>query len=157
MELKFKVYMKIQKPVEEVFAAVYDPEKISQYFTTGGSTGPLEAGTTVNWSWHDYPGSYPVKVIESVKNERIVIEWEVAGGGYDTRTEFTFESCGPSETLVNIIESGWTDDEAGLKASYGNCFGWTQVLCCLKAYVEYGINLRKGAFEGLLDKAEGAA
>jgi hypothetical protein len=24
--------------------------------------------------------------------------------------------------------------------------GWTQMLCCMKAFVEYGINLREGFF-----------
>jgi uncharacterized protein YndB with AHSA1/START domain len=36
MELKFQVYAKIAKPVAEVFDAVYDPRKLSAYFTTGG-------------------------------------------------------------------------------------------------------------------------
>lgn len=152
MELKFTVQTKIQKPVAEVFDAVYNPDKLSEYFTTAGSSGPLEAGQTVMWSWHDYPGSYPVKVIESVKNERIVFDWEVMGGGYDTRTEITFESLNDGETLVKITESGWKEDKEGLEASYGNCFGWTQVVFGLKAWLEYGINLRKGAFEGLYEK-----
>lgn len=29
----------------------------------------------------------------------------------------------------------------------GNSFGWSNFLACLKAYLEYNINLRKGAFE----------
>jgi hypothetical protein len=32
--------------------------------------------------------------------------------------------------------------------------GWSQMLSALKAYVEYGINLRKGAYEGLYSKAD---
>ena len=32
----------------------------------------------------------------------------------------------------------------GLKASYDNCGGWMHMSCCLKAYLEYGINLRAG-------------
>jgi hypothetical protein len=47
---------------------------------------------------------------------------------------------------VTISEWGWKDNEAGRKSSYGNCFGWTQMLSCLKAWTEYGINLRKGAY-----------
>jgi hypothetical protein len=44
MELKFKVHTKVQKPVQEVFAAVYEPAKLSGYFTTGGASGPLDEG-----------------------------------------------------------------------------------------------------------------
>jgi len=151
MELKFTVQTKVQKSVEDVFDAVYNPDKLSKYFTTGGSSGPLDAGQTVMWSWHDYPGEHPVYVKESVPNKLIAFEWEAGEGGYNTRTEITFESLGAEETLVKITESGWKENEKGLKDSYGNCFGWTQMSCCLKAWAEYGINLRKGAFEGILE------
>ncbi|MBE8398177.1 ATPase, partial [Leptospira borgpetersenii serovar Hardjo-bovis] len=35
---------------------------------------------------------------------------------------------------------------AALDGSYMNCQGWMNMSCCLKAYLEYGINLRKGFF-----------
>lgn len=154
MELKFQIHTKIQKPLAEVFDAVYNPEKLSKFFTTGGSSGPLDEGTTVTWSWHDYPGSYPVNVVKMVPNSLIALEWATASGGYSTRTEITFEELGPNETLVRIAESGWESNEQGLKDSYGNCFGWTEVLCCMKAWLEYGINLRLGAHEGMYDGTE---
>jgi uncharacterized protein YndB with AHSA1/START domain len=57
-----------------------------------------------------------------------------------------FEALNKSETLVTIAESGWKESDAGLKSSYGNCMGWSQMLSALKAWLEYGINLRKGAY-----------
>ncbi|MGZ5474835.1 MAG: ATPase, partial [Thermoanaerobaculia bacterium] len=36
MELRFTVSVKIQKPLEAVFDGVYNPQKLSQYFTTAG-------------------------------------------------------------------------------------------------------------------------
>jgi uncharacterized protein YndB with AHSA1/START domain len=153
MELKFQVQIKIQKPVSEVFSAVYEPEKLCGYFTNGGASAPLDAGTTVQWAFEDTPGEtigpFPVEVKQMVRNEGITIEWEAAGGGYNTTVEFQFESTAADETLVKIVESGWRGDEDDLAASYGNCMGWSQMLCALKAYVEYGINLRKGAYAGL--------
>lgn len=53
MELKFKVQTKIQKPVAEVFDAVYNPSKLSGYFTNGGASAPLDEGTTVEWAFAD--------------------------------------------------------------------------------------------------------
>jgi uncharacterized protein YndB with AHSA1/START domain len=163
MDLKFEVMMKIQKPLEDVFEAVHDPEKLSGYFTTGGASAPLHEGTTVKWAFADNPGdeknSFPVKVEKVIPNELIVIGWEGAPG-LDTRVEFKFEQSGPSETIVKISETGWRETQADLDRSYLNCFGWSQFLCCLKAYAEYGINLRKGAFTGLFksdsEKAEKA-
>ena len=37
MELKFRVFAFISKPVHEVFEAVADPAQLSYYFTTGGA------------------------------------------------------------------------------------------------------------------------
>ncbi len=58
----------------------------------------------------------------------------------------TFESLSADETLVSIVESGWWDTEKGREDSYLNCYGWTHLACCLKAYLEHGINLRAGSF-----------
>lgn len=164
MQLKFQVHTKIQKPLAEVFDAVQNPTKLSGYFTTGGASAPLNEGTTVIWRFADYPGDIPVTVRKVVPNQLLVFEWDAyeppeksaAPGksenkipppsGYKTTIEMTFESLGPAETLVRITESGWRETQRGLDGSYGNCMGWTQMLCALKAYLEYNINLRKGAF-----------
>lgn len=39
--------------------------------------------------------------------------------------------------------------EAISNPDMGNTDGWANFLACLKAYLEYGINLRKGAFDFL--------
>jgi len=144
MELKFEVYAKIEKPVAEVFDAVYLPEKLSGYFTTGGASAPLDEGTVVTWDFHDFPGAFPVKVIETVKNERIVLEWAIDDGEGNTRVEMTFEALDETSTLVKVRESGWPPkSQEMLNKSYGNCMGWSQMLLCLKVFVEEGKNLRK--------------
>src|SRR6188472_1320344 len=110
MELKFTVQTKVQKPVADVFDAVYNPDKLSGYFTNGGASAPLDEGTTVEWAFADTPnetiGLFPVEVKKVIQNELIVFEWEAAGGGYNTRVEMSFEKTGPEETLVKISESG---------------------------------------------------
>jgi uncharacterized protein YndB with AHSA1/START domain len=135
-----------------VFDAVQNPDKLSGYFTNGGSSGPLNEGTTVEWAFADNPGDeklkFPVKVEKVIPNELIVLGWE-GTKGLQTRVEMQFEKAGPSDTIVRISETGWRETQADLDSSYRNCFGWGQMLCCLKAYAEYGIDLRKGAFEGL--------
>ena len=65
---------------------------------------------------------------------------------YNTKVEMSFEALGADSTLVKISESGWKETQSGLNSSYGNCQGWMNMACCLKAFVEYGINLRKGSF-----------
>jgi uncharacterized protein YndB with AHSA1/START domain len=148
MELKFQIQTKMQKPVAEVFDAVYNPKKITQYFATESASAPLDEGTKVLWRFADYPGDVPLSVKKVVPNELIAFEWETMEGGYNTQVEMRFEALSAEETLVSISEGNWKENQKGLNSSYGNCYGWMQMSCCLKAYLEYGINLRKGFFPG---------
>lgn len=146
MALSFRVSARIARPVAEVFDAVVNPTKLSAYFTTiGGASAPLTPGTTVTW-W----GEVPVEVDAVVPEERIVLRWDasipVGETPYKTRIEMRFEALDDGATLVTIAEEGWREGEAGLQKSYLNCEGWSQMLCCLKAFLEYGINLREGYY-----------
>lgn len=159
MELKFRVAARIAKPVAEVFEAVADPKALSEYFTTGGAEGRLEAGATVTWDFADFPGAFPVYVTEVVKDERIVLEWQASEGeppnveggemtdsDYRTKVTMSFKPLDDGRTLVEIAEEGWRENQGALSASYGNCQGWAQMLCALKAWLEHGINLREGMY-----------
>jgi uncharacterized protein YndB with AHSA1/START domain len=162
MEFRFTVQTKIRKPLNEVFDAVYNPSKLSGYFTTGGSDGPLDEGGTVLWTFDDtgsQPMIVPVKATKTVKNSLVRFSWAASEGvydpitgsvphpgGYDTVVEMNFKALGPQETLVKIVEGTWRSTDEGLQGSYGNCQGWMDMSCCLKAFLEYGINLRKGSF-----------
>ncbi|HUQ14047.1 MAG TPA: SRPBCC family protein [Novosphingobium sp.] len=152
MELKYKVFAHVSRPVAEVFEAVADPAKLSAYFTTGGAVGRLESGATAQWDFHDFPGAFPVEVIEVIDNERIVLRWDANEGGkpagYKTQVTMSFTPLdGDTRTKVEIAEAGWRENQAGLDASYGNCMGWAQMLAALKVWVEHGINLREGMYK----------
>lgn len=152
MAYDFTVGGRISKPVHKVFEAVVDPKKLSGYFTTGGAQGRLETGSTVTWDFHDFPGAFPVHVVEVEKDKKIVLRWGAApdgdpAGAYETTVTMTFEGLEDGRTLVRITESGWRDNEAAQKASYGNCEGWTGMLCAMKVYLEHGINLREGFYK----------
>ncbi len=142
MEPKFQVQMKIQKPVAEVFDGVVNPKKLTGYFIQQ-SSGPLVEGATVKWKFAEVPEAFDVVVRQVLKDERIVFEWP-AEGGYNTRVELVFKPMDDRNTLVQISESGWRNDPKSIEASYGNAGGWMHMLACLKAYLEYGINLRAG-------------
>jgi uncharacterized protein YndB with AHSA1/START domain len=150
MELRFEVAGRIARPVEEVFEAVADPGQLSRYFTTGGARGRLEPGATVIWDFHDFPGAFPVEVVEVEPNRRIVLRWAAndpdTPESYQTTVSMTFEPLDDGRTLVTIAESGWRDTPGGLRSSYGNCTGWTGMLCAMKTWLEYGINLREGFY-----------
>ena len=145
MELKFLIAGQVEKPIEEVFDAITDSEKLSQYFTTkGGASGPLEKGKTVTW-W----SNTEVHVDEVIKNKLIQFRWgkkapDIAPG--PTTVEMKFSSVSPTRTLIEISEGAWSETQAGLEDSYSHAEGWTNMLCCLKAWVEHGINIREGFY-----------
>ena len=152
MAYEFTVGGRISRPVAEVFEAVVDPAQLSSYFTTGGAVGRLESGATVTWDFHDFPGAFPVRVVEVIPNQKIVLRWDAPpdddpAGNYETTVTMTFEALDDDRTLVRIHEAGWRDNEAGQKASYGNCEGWTGMLCAMRVWLEHGINLRDGFYK----------
>lgn len=61
--------------------------------------------------------------------------------------EIVLEKQTDDSTVVKIVEHEMSDDEAGIKQVIGQTEGWANFLASLKAYLEYGINLRKGAFD----------
>lgn len=148
--LQFTVSGRVARPCAEVYEAVADPEQLSRYFTTGGARGRLEAGAEVSWDFHDFPGRFPVEVVEAAPHRRIVVRWggnDVAGGSDRTTTTFEFEPLdSDTRTLVTITEQAWTATPGGAKNAFGNCEGWTGMLAALKAWLEHGINLRDGFY-----------
>jgi uncharacterized protein YndB with AHSA1/START domain len=155
MDLKFDVSGRIAKPIGEVFEAVANPDHLSHFFTTGGAKGRLETGATVTWDFHDFPGAFPVKVETVETNKRIVLHWASADDApegeefkpHDTTITMTFEALDDGRTLVTIREEGWRDTPKGLKASYGNCEGWTGMLCAMRVWLEHGIHFRQGFYQ----------
>lgn len=146
MSLKFTVSGRIARPVHDVFEAVADPDRLSHYFTTGGAKGRLETGATVQWDFADFPGAFPVHVTEVEQDRRIVLRWQ-AESGDDTTVTMNFEPLEDGRTLVRITEEGWPETEEARKVSYGNCEGWTGMLCAMKVWIEHDINLREGLYK----------
>jgi uncharacterized protein YndB with AHSA1/START domain len=148
MEPTFRVFIIVNRLRHEVFEAVADPKELSSYFTTGGASARLEQGQTVTWDFADFPGAFPVSVTEVVPDEKIVFRWKAnePDTDYELQVTMRFTEIEEGRTKVEVEEAGWHSTEAAVKASYGNCMGWSQMLCALKMWVEHRINLREGAY-----------
>ncbi|WP_395058302.1 SRPBCC domain-containing protein [Flavobacterium sp.] len=143
-KLEIKCAMQIQKSIHEVFEAIINPEKMSNYFIAT-STGIMEEGKNIIWKFPEFDFECPVKVQKIEINKYISFYWE--NSGVDLLVEITLSEKENNSTLVSISEKNMENNEAGLKWLSGNSFGWSNFLACLKAYLEYNINLRKGAFD----------
>jgi len=142
--LEIKVALQIQKSVNEVFEAIVDPAKMSNYFISK-STGRMEESKEVKWQFPEFDMEFPVRVARIDKNKYISFNWDM--DSVELLVEMTLSPKGRDSTLVTITEKSRKLDEAGIKWLKGNTEGWANFLACLKAYLEYGINLRKGAFD----------
>lgn len=140
-KLTAKASIGIQKPVSEVFEAIINPEIMQNYFISKG-TGIMEVDKEVFWSFPEFDGSYPLKTKEIIPNERIVFVW-------DPKSVVTIElqKLSDNNTMIKVAEEGYADDEKGIKWAIGQTEGWANFLACMKAWLEYGIHLRKGAFD----------
>jgi uncharacterized protein YndB with AHSA1/START domain len=147
MDFDVNVRERILKLVSEVFDAVMDPRKMSNYFISGAS-GPIEVGR-VEWEFGDIGVKVSVDVLEVETNRRIVLE--SCALGPRIRTTMEFAADGPDATVVTVSESKFSMTEDGVKLALGQTAGWTHTLCGLKAYVQFGINLRTGLKQRLTD------
>ncbi len=147
--LEIKTALQILNPVNEVFEAIVDPIKMSNYFISKGS-GRMEEDKQITWQFPEFDMNFPVRVSKIEKNKYISFYWDM--DGIELLVEMTLTPRDNNSTVVTITEKGRNNDEAGIKWLKGNTEGWANFLACLKAYLEYGINLRKGAFDFMSDK-----
>jgi uncharacterized protein YndB with AHSA1/START domain len=133
-----KAELLIRKPVAEVFEAFINPEITTQFWFTK-SSGLLEAGKQIQWTWEMYNLSTPVHVRAIEPNKRILIDW-----GTDstlTTVEWIFTPY-KDNTFVSVTNSGFTgtDDEI-IQQALGSTEGFTLLLAGLKAFLEHNIHL----------------
>lgn len=141
MELIAKATIQIQKPIEEVFEGIVNPEKMIKYFISE-SNGRMETGKELIWKFPEFEDEVPIKDIHIEMNRSISYVWDP-----ETIVKIELEAQPDKSTVVKVTEDGKTYNEKNLKWAIGNTEGWANFLACMKAYLEYGIQLRKGAFD----------
>ena len=141
MKLKTKATIQIQKPIREVFEGIVNPAIMTKYFISE-SSGRLESGKEVIWKFPEFADKFPIKEIKIETNLSISFVWDPK-----TVVKITLEKLPDNSTLIKVNENGKELNEDNLKWALENSGGWANFLACMKAYLEYGIQLRKGAFD----------
>lgn len=144
-QLEINTGIQISKKATEVYEAIVDPKKMSNYFISE-STGNMVEGTSVTWKFPEFEGDVLIEVTEVIPNELISFVWEGAKGK-KLKVKISLTEMPDDTTVVKVTEGKLPADTAGLSWYGGNTEGWANFLACLKAYLEYDINLRKGAFD----------
>jgi len=148
-EFVIKTQLQVQKPVQEVFEAVGNPVHMTRYFISE-STGFMEQGKTLMWKFPEFEEKFPVYIEKIDPGKFISFSWNNNGNKYVV--DISFSEQKNNSTLVSVSETGGKNNEEGIIWLKQNTAGWANFLACLKAYLEYGINLRKGGFDFMVEK-----
>lgn len=146
--LEIKTNLQIARSKNEVFEAIVDPEKMSNYFISHGS-GRMEEGKTLEWAFPEFSESFEVKVTKAKAPEHVIFEWE----GPEAKileVQIQLEEVSENKTLVRVSEGKMENNPTGIRWLAQNTEGWANFLACLKAYLEHGINLREGGFDFMI-------
>ncbi|WPY98437.1 SRPBCC domain-containing protein [Christiangramia sp. OXR-203] len=147
-KLRISTKIQVAKSREDVFQTITDRKKLNKFFISEASSD-LEAGKRTTWKFPEFKFvEFSVDVLKVEYPEIIVLTWEGAENHITTVT-FELTEIEKNQTLVSIVEEGMQNDDEGIAWLGRNSEGWANFLACLKAYLEYGINLREGAFEFL--------
>ncbi|HAX49986.1 MAG TPA: SRPBCC domain-containing protein [Ignavibacteria bacterium] len=139
-KIKFTVAVRIDKPIAEVFRAFTDDAAITKYFVTSASAPIKAAGDKITWSWGEHKTD--INITEFEENKKITFTWPGYKVDYDINVTFIFEEV-DGKTRVSVTEEGYKNDDDGITSSFMNNAGWKDMLLSLKAWVMYGVDLRK--------------
>lgn len=142
--LRIKAAIQIQKPIHEVFEAIVNPEIMVNYFISYGSDR-MEEEKEVIWRFPEFEDNVPIRISKIEKDKYISFYWD--NEDKELFAEIQLESGKDNSTIVRATEKSMENNEAGIAWLTGNTEGWANFLACMKAWLEYGVHLRKGAFD----------
>jgi uncharacterized protein YndB with AHSA1/START domain len=137
--LQAKAQIEIGKPVHQVFEAIVDPSKMARYFISSGNRR-MENGKTVHWTF-DTGGCIGAKVKRIEPDRSVSFSWSASG--VEALVTIELEPLGNGGASISVSESDWPPNEKGIARCLEQTKGWMHFLCCMKAYLEFGINLRE--------------
>ncbi|WP_229238766.1 SRPBCC domain-containing protein [Dyadobacter sp. Leaf189] len=143
MKLESKAAIQIAKTPQEVYDAIVDPVHMVNYFIAD-SSGHIREGARLTWHFPETDVDVPVMIEKVTDHQFISFYWGEEGN--ETLVEITLEPLGGT-TIVRITEKFMENTPEGIDWLRGNTEGWAYFLAFLKAYLEHGVNLRKGAFD----------
>ncbi|MFZ1703313.1 MAG: SRPBCC domain-containing protein [Saprospiraceae bacterium] len=141
MRLEPNASIQIQKSINDVFEGIVNPSHMTNYFISE-SSGRLETEKEVIWKFPEFDEKFLITQVKIETNRLISFVWDP-----ETVVTITLEALQDKSTIVSVNENGKVLNEDNLKWALENSGGWANFLACMKAYLEYGIQLRKGAFD----------
>ena len=149
LKLKANTQLKILQPSDVVFEAIVNPKQMAEYFISSGDSR-MEQGRSVEWKFDDVGAQMSIDVKTLKLGKQIIYIWPASGS--KTTVQIDLEPADDnSSTVLSVTEEGWNFDEEGVAKLVEQTQGWVHMFCCMKAYLEYGVHLRKGGSIGKPD------
>lgn len=109
--LEIKTALQIFKPIDEVFEAIVDPLKMSNYFISKGS-GRMEEGRKLIWQFPEFKEDFPIRVERIEPDTYISFYWNI--DNLELLVEMTLTPIDIHATLVTVTEKSRENDDAGI-------------------------------------------
>lgn len=107
--LEIKAGIQVAKPINEVYDAIINPDKMKNYFISK-SSGVIEENKTIQWGFPEMDMLFDIRVGNLQLNKYISYYWKDLDGT-ETFVEFFLESKEPSLTYVKVTEKERTNDD----------------------------------------------
>ncbi|MCK1991971.1 hypothetical protein GW626_16600 [Peribacillus muralis] len=138
MDTQIITKFKIVKPINEVFEAIVNPEKIGNFWFSSSSER-WEQGKALTLRYNEYNAEVVIKVLEIEENRKILFSW--GENDQETVVRITLNELDKNSTAIEVNESGFSEDDPEIITKMiGQKEGWVYTLTCLKGYLENGIN-----------------
>jgi hypothetical protein len=128
----------IEAPLARLWQLTTKGPWLSQHFTSS-TTGDLDAPGRVALEWG--PTKIPVEVLKAAWEKSTTFLWKAQGVAYATRVTIGFAKK-RRRVLVSVKESGWKAGAAATKSMVEHASGWAHFLGGLKAFAQFGVELR---------------
>ena len=143
--LSIKTKIQISKPASIIYNAIVDPAQMSNYFIAKGSA-KMEKGAAPFWNFPEFEEGFTIRVKETRLDTYVAFYWDTEIG--ETLVEIDIASAVQGDaSIVTVTEKSGLQNDAGIKWLKNNTEGWANFLACMKAWLEYGVHLRQGAFD----------
>ena len=117
MKIQINVSIQIQKPNDQVFEAIVNPEHMCQYFISA-SSGKMEEGAELIWNFPEFNGDVPIRVGKITPNLLVTYYWSI--NDVEVEVAMELEERADGSTVVRITEKEMENDEAGISWIKGN-------------------------------------
>ncbi|CAG4997800.1 hypothetical protein DYBT9275_01854 [Dyadobacter sp. CECT 9275] len=136
MELEVITEIPIYRPAQEVFEALFDQDKMADFFTSLLSSLTSEGKTAGSLQADSVPG---MELVHVIPNEMIQFNWTVSI--VPTSVLLTFTPITHTSTLLKVVEGHWSKNSEGLRSYAQQMQTWTYFNVRLKLFLEHGLHL----------------